>query len=380
MNMWKDIYNFSERLLAHILRKEAVSEEVLGEFEQRLALLARKLENPETLRKRLQQQYSFDPVRAYQQLRFRRRRRQLRRYGVAAGIVLLLGIGGSLWLQQVAVDPLTISETIQAGRKKAILTLADGSVWNIGDSAMLISTAAENIRIDSLGLSLQHQNTMENCGDERFFHCLTVPRGGEFSMTLEDGTRVWLNAESEIHFPSQFAGKQRRVQLFGEAYFEVAKDSLHPFIVELGDSKIKVLGTSFNVRSYTDEQQIVTTLVEGSVSFENARERIVLQPGEQSILDGNGRIQKREVDVYPFVAWKEGLFIFRRQRLEDIMNMVSRWYNVDVRFEDEDSKNISLSGGMRRYDGFEALVEMIETMGRIEYEIKDNTIFIRRQK
>ena len=199
-------------------------------------------------------------------------------------------------------------------------------------------------------------------------------------MTLADGTRVWLNSESELHFPLQFGGEERKVQLTGEAYFEVAKDAAHPFVVEVCDSKIQVLGTGFNVRSYSEEGQIVTTLVEGAVCFESIEDRVILKPGEQSILDKEGQLQKRVVEVYPFVAWKEGRFIFRKQRLEDIMVMVSRWYNVEVYFEDDESKEITFSGGMMRYEGFEALMKMIETVGSINCTIKDNTVFIAKRK
>lgn len=143
----------------------------------------------------------------------------------------------------------------------------------------------------------------------------------------------------------------------------MAKDAAHPFVVEVCDSKIQVLGTGFNVRSYSEEGQIVTTLVEGAVCFESIEDRVILKPGEQSILDKEGQLQKRVVEVYPFVAWKEGRFIFRKQRLEDIMVMVSRWYNVEVYFEDDESKEITFSGGMMRYEGFEALMKMIETVG-----------------
>ena len=298
---------------------------------------------------------------------------------VAAGILLVLGLGWGWFHQNSTDDSLLLTQTIQPGSKKAVLTLADGSVWHIGDSAMLISTAQNHIRIDSSGMLLQ-AGKEEKPESTDTYHLLSIPRGGEFTMTLADGTRVWLNSESELHFPLQFGGKQRKVQLTGEAYFEVAKDAAHPFVVEVCDSKIQVLGTGFNVRSYSEEGQIVTTLVEGTVCFESIEDRVILKPGEQSILDKEGRLQKRAVEVYPFVAWKEGRFIFRKQRLEDIMVMVSRWYNVEVYFEDDESKEITFSGGMMRNDGFEALMKMIETVGSINCTIKDNTVFIAKRK
>lgn len=378
MNTWNDIYDFSEKVLSYILRKKE-EEYIQPDQDSPVEKMADKLGNSETLAERLQQQYRYDPIRAYRKLKNYRRRRRIRRYSVAAGILLVLGLGWGWFHQNSPGDPLLLTQTIQPGGKKAVLTLADGSVWHIGDSAMLIPTAQNHIRIDSSGMLLQAGKEGKTENTETY-HLLSIPRGGEFTMTLADGTRVWLNSESELHFPLQFGGEQRIVQLTGEAYFEVAKDAAHPFVVEVCDSKIQVLGTGFNVRSYSEEGQIVTTLVEGAVCFESIEDRVILKPGEQSILDKEGQLQKRVVEVYPFVAWKEGRFIFRKQRLEDIMVMVSRWYNVEVYFEDDESKEITFSGGMMRNDGFEALMKMIETVGSINCTIKDNTVFIAKRK
>lgn len=161
-------------------------------------------------------------VRAYRKLKNYRRRRRIRRYGVAAGILLVLGLGWGWFHQDSPGDPLLLTQTIQPGSKKAVLTLADGSVWHIGDSAMLISTAQNHIRIDSSGMLLQAEKEGKPENTETY-HLLSIPRGGEFTMTLADGTRVWLNSESELHFPLQFGGEERKVQLTGEAYFEVGK-------------------------------------------------------------------------------------------------------------------------------------------------------------
>lgn len=378
MNTWNNIYDFSEKVLNNILRWRE-KEEIQTDQDSPVEKMAGKLGSSETLAERLQQQYRYDPVQAYRRLKNYRRRKRIRRYGVVAGILLILGLGWGWLYQNSPGDPLLLSQTIQPGSKKAVLTLADGSVWHIGDSAMLITTAQNHIRIDSNGILLQARKEVEPENADTY-HLLSIPRGGEFTMTLADGTRVWLNSESELRFPLQFHSEQRKVELTGEAYFEVTKDAVHPFVVEVRDSKIQVLGTGFNVRSYSEEEQIVTTLVEGTVCFESIEDRVILKPGEQSILDKEGRLQKREVEVYPFVAWKEGYFIFRKQRLEDIMAMVSRWYNVEVYFEDDESKEITFSGGMMRYEGFEALMKMIETIGSINCTIKDDTVFIAKRK
>ena len=185
---------------------------------------------------------------------------------------------------------------------------------------MLIPTAQNHIRIDSSGMLLQagREGKTENT---ETYHLLSIPRGGEFTMTLADGTRVWLNSESELHFPLQFGGEQRIVQLTGEAYFEVAKDAARPFIVKTSHYNIEVLGTRFNVADYDNDMSVHTTLVEGkvAVSGPGVRQRI-LQPNEQFVLDKNtGKQEIKTVDVSYIVAWKDAGFRFRDVRLEDIM-------------------------------------------------------------
>lgn len=192
----------------------------------------------------------------------------MRWYGVAAGIMLFLGLTWG-WLGQGPDSEDLLTETICPGNKKAVLALADGSVWYVGDTVMTITTARENICIDSNGLFFRTSKEVVQCDDDTY-HFLTVPRGGEFTMTLSDGSRVWLNAESELRFPLQFASGRRKVFLTGEAYFEVEKDTEHPFIVEVNGSEIEVLGTGFNVRSYRNEGRVVTTLAEGNVCFRSA--------------------------------------------------------------------------------------------------------------
>lgn len=373
MNTWNDIYDFSERILKQILRRyeKDGDRQQTDEFAD-VYLCGWK--DSQNLNNRLLQQLQYDPALAYRKLRRHRQRKRIKWYGVAAGILLVIGMGLGWLRQNISESPDLCS--IQPGSKKAVLTLPDGSVWNIGDSAMLIATASdERIRVDSNGLYLE-----KNDSKEGKMHTLTVPKGGEFNLTLSDGTKVWLNSESELSFPMQFITPERKVILTGEAYFEVTKNAESPFIVELRKAEVEVLGTSFNIRSYPDESEVTTTLVEGSVRFAAANQLLTLAPGEQSILASSGQLSKQEVDVYPYVAWKEGKFIFRKKRLADIMAMVSRWYNVEVLFEDNKAKEISFSGGIMRYDGFEALVEMIEVTGSVECVVKNNTIIISSKK
>ena len=366
MKTWDDIYDSSDKILKSILEQKGEEWQLDGGA------------SPDKLNNRLQQQFQYNPFLAYQKLKKHRYRRLMRWYGMAASMVLIVGFAWG-WLQQGADREQLLTETICPGNKKAVLSLADGSVWYLGDTVMTILTAREDIRVDSNGLSLHTHNQTAGNNDE-VCHLLTIPRGGEFAMTLPDGSRVWLNSESELRFPLHFAANERKVALTGEAYFEIEKDSAHPFIVETNNSEIEVLGTDFNVRSYRNEKRVVTTLVEGSVCVKNTNNRILLKPGEQSILDETGRLWKQQVEVYPYVAWKEGRFVFRKQRLEDIMATVSRWYNIQVQFEDEEVKDITFSGGMMRYEGFEVFVKMIEAIGSVTCDIKEKVVFIAKHR
>ena len=307
--------------------------------------------------------------------------RRVLRWVAVVTLVCGVGVAAMLyWEQKTEVGSMVAQNEVVQGGTRAILTLADGKVVDLEKTKGGIVEKQSATNIFNQGGNLVYKDSLVQAVEKAVFNKVTVPRGGEFKLTLSDGTVVHLNSETVLSYPVRFAGDTREVELHGEAYFEVAKDAAHPFVVEVCDSKIQVLGTGFNVRSYSEEGQIVTTLVEGAVCFESIEDRVILKPGEQSILDKEGQLQKRAVEVYPFVAWKEGRFIFRKQRLEDIMIMVSRWYNVEVYFEDDESKEITFSGGMMRYEGFEALMKMIETVGSINCTIKDNTVFIAKRK
>ena len=217
----------------------------------------------------------------------------------------------------------------------------------------------------------------EKCDTEELqYNILRVPRGGEYSVVLGDGTSVCLNSESELRYPVQFDRRERRVFLRGEGYFEVAKDPEHPFVVEVEDAKIEVLGTIFNVSGYAEEERVVTTLVEGVVRLSSDNESVLLEPNEQGVLDKDGHLSKVEVNVFPYVAWQKGLFVFRQQSLERVMQVVSRWYDVKVVFKDEETKRISFTGNMRRYGNFEQVVRMLEMTGGLNFNIEGRTIYI----
>ncbi len=378
MNTWNDIYDFSEKVLSYILRKKE-EEYIQPDQDSPVEKMADKLGNSETLAERLQQQYRYDPIRAYRKLKNYRRRRRIRRYSVAAGILLVLGLGWGWFHQNSPGDPLLLTQTIQPGGKKAVLTLADGSVWHIGDSAMLIPTAQNHIRIDSSGMLLQagKEGKTENTEPS---HLLSIPRGGEFTMTLADGTRVWLNSESELHFPLQFGGEQRIVQLTGEAYFEVAKDEHRPFFVQTGDVRIRVLGTSFNVTSYPEHEKIETTLEQGRIQITNGKELVDVVPGKQVVYDKkNSQFKMRSVDTKLYTSWKDGYYKFEQMTLEEIMETLSLWYDLNVFYVNAEVKSLEFTGRLRRYDRVEGLLRKFEQMNLVEFELNGRNVMIRKK-
>ena len=212
---------------------------------------------------------------------------------------------------------------------------------------------------------------------EMEYNTLRVPRGGEFELTLTDGTVITLNSDSEVRYPVKFSGEERRIYLSGEAFLDVAKDAKHPFIVAVGNSEIRVLGTSFNVQAYATEGKVFTTLVEGAVEMSSGNEKIKLNPGEQCVADSTGILTKHKVDTELYTGWKEGKLIFREQTLETVMKTLARWYNIEVIFENPEAKKILFTGNVRRYDSFEKILKMLEVTGDTRFEVNGNKVSVK---
>ncbi|SMC66380.1 FecR family protein [Pedobacter nyackensis] len=274
-----------------------------------------------------------------------------RRYAAVAAAVLVVASAGIYFGLQFQKNndkqDADYTSNIQAGKNRATLKLANGTIINL-DSAtngeiaqqagiaisktadgQLVYHIAANAKIEKSATATEAYNT------------ITTPRGGQYQINLPDGTKIWLNAASSLKYPAVFSKNERRVELTGEAYFEVAKVTIKekgsertPFIVVTDKQKIEVLGTHFNVNSYGDESAEKTTLLEGSVKVSNLKSKRsnLLKPGQQSLVVGEG-LQIANVDTLESVAWKNGYFQFNESDLEDIMKQLSRWYNVDVVFE-----------------------------------------------
>lgn len=299
----------------------------------------------------------------------------------AATIVLplfMVGVGFYLIRDKEEIHPVAEMVKISPGVTKAELVLADGHKVVLGTETIDSLVSEEGVNIVKDGNGVSYLGNKEE-GDLAY-NIMRVPRGGEFKVRLQDGTLVYMNSETELKYPVRFVGKERRVYLSGEAYFEVQRDTAKPFIVVMNGNEVRVLGTEFNVRSYKDEKCQFTTLVTGKVLLTTSdRKCMELLPNEQGIVDPQGELRKEQVDVALYTAWKDGNFVFRKQCLENIMEIVERWYDLKVTFEDEWCKQVSFSGNVERYDDFSKLAEMLEATGSVKFRIKNNEIYVTKR-
>ena len=270
-------------------------------------------------------------------------------------------------------------QSIESGKSKAILTLDNGKNIDLVDDQKL-NLESDDTKIIGGGNSITYLQKTSDPNKQKY-NILKTPRGGEFFITLSDSTKVWLNAESQIKYPVVFLGDIRRVELTGEAFFEVAPNKNKPFQVISGDQTIEVLGTSFNVSSYNDDIEVVTTLLEGKVKINQTfgdKKSILLSPNEQSILNKeNGIIENIKVDPNHFIAWKSGKFYFKQEKLKDITKVLSRWYDVEIFFANSVAENIRFTGRFKRYENFDHVRSIIELTEEVTFIKKGNTILIK---
>ena len=292
----------------------------------------------------------------------------------AAVIVLFVSIG-IFWLvneEKQEVENGTVAQ-IEHGSMKAQLVLANGKKVDLRPetSLQLEEVGGTRILTSDNRIKYSGKDSLAGQSAEVKYNTLIVPRGGEFSLELADGTRVWLNAESRLRYPVAFTGKERKVEMEGEVYFEVAKNKEKPFIVTVNGVDIRVLGTSFNVSAY--QEDMVTTLVEGKVQLKKGNEQVILSPNQQAIWSDD-EFRVKQVDARNFVLWKEGVFYFEDVDLETILDDMARWYNVNVFYMNPALKEMKFSVEIRRYGDINEILRRIEQTKRVKFEIKDRTI------
>ncbi|WP_421919893.1 FecR family protein [Marinifilum sp.] len=269
------------------------------------------------------------------------------------------------------------TEISSVGSKKAVLTLQGGQ-------KVVLEESTDSIFVETDGTLIQKNETSElvydnssSVNNEVIFNQIDIPRGGEYSVVLADGTKVWLNSKSSLKFPVKFVGNVRKITLTGEAYFEVAHNPDKPFIIESHDTEIKVLGTSFNLSSYDDEEYIATTLVEGSIEISCLGNKELLKPGFQAILKrGDNKFKVEKVNAALFTSWKDGVFRFKDQSLEEICHQLSRWYNVDFFFTDYRFRDYRFTGAAKKSKTLDFTLDLIEKVADVQFAIKDDKIIV----
>ncbi|CAL1518847.1 FecR domain-containing protein [Chitinophaga sp. MM2321] len=269
--------------------------------------------------------------------------------------------------------------------KVAQLTLANGKKINLTDSLQEAITEKDGTKVRNHSSALSYVSGSGDLHTETLYNTLVTPRGGEYRIELSDGTKVWLNAASSLRYPTQFNGKERKVYLSGEAYFEVAKDAAHPFMVNADKMDITVLGTKFNVSSYPDDPIQKTALAEGSVLINGVGQSaeksngVILKPGYEAVITKNDRkIQVNKVNIEAALAWKNGMFIFDSESLGSLMRKLSRWYNIEVKYDDGVDTLFHFTGRIRRYEEITGILHLIELTGKVGFTFKDNELHVKK--
>ena len=312
-----------------------------------------------------------------------RKRRRLFFLGAAAAVLFIISSAALFVYFQRNVNTTGLaknSRTLSPGRNTATLTLANGRKIVLSEASVgkLAEESGASVTKTADG-RIEYQSD-RGSGNETQFNILSTARGEQYQVILPDSTKVWINAVSSIRYPTTFKNlNERRVELSGEAYFEVAKDKKHPFVVSTVSQELRVLGTHFNVNAYADEEFTKTTLLEGMVSLhaltEKVQSTIIIKPGQQARLQSHG-FKVFTVDTEEATAWKDGYFRFENERLESIMRKVSRWYDATIVFEAPDLRSLAYSGFANRYANVSELLATLEATKQASFKVSGKTIIV----
>lgn len=308
----------------------------------------------------------------------RRKRLFLRRTARYAAVLLLLlsaSVAGYLWWP-VAAPP---EQKFVPGQGKALLTLAAGEQITLGDTTSIRLKTPEGTHIRIGNKQIGYSPDGSGKDETPQYHTLQTSRGGEYRMTLSDGTKVWLNADTKMRYPVRFSGNERRVFVEGEVFLDVRRDTARPFVLVSEHGEVTVLGTRFNFRSYPEETEAVTTLESGCVRMASGKNggTIRLMPGEQGRLDKKaGTLVKKEVDTYLYTAWQKGRIVCRNARLETLFNTLARWYDLQIVYADPAAKDIRFTCDIDKCERFEKILEIIESNRRVRFTTDHRTITV----
>ncbi len=325
----------------------------------------------------------YDREHSWKKIQYRIKKRKFRRaavFSLAASVLIFmtLGIIRMFLISDGSRDALPVLASNlfpEKGGRKAILTLETGENIDLSVQKGIIVNTSNTVAKNTVNECLTYKKP-EGDNVVPQMNTLTVARGGEYRLVLSDGTEIWMNAESILRYPTTFTGKSREVFLEGEALFEVAKDTLHPFIVRTKRHSVEVLGTRFNISAYPNNR-IYTTLAKGKIKVETVDDSVLLTPEHQAIIEPFGNdIQTKSVQSSLFTSWVDGNYEFRDTPLEDIVIQLGRWYDVDIRFREETLKIKRFTGVIFRNENLSFAVEIIEKISNVRFVREGNRIYI----
>ena len=393
MKKFENVYQDAALMKKALLGEANESEQ--QELEKRLAecpdlqKVFEQLQNGETLRVAFEEYKNYSSKKAYESFLQKigqtepaiKKPRTFRIWWYLTAAVVFLVIGLSFYMSNYVSIEEDSKPLIQPGIQQAQLTLPDGSVIDVHKKE--VNVIVDGVQVKYKKGVLSYEPTVTTQHEEKNVeekpaksNELIIPRGGENTVILADGTTVHLNAGSKLTYPVRFAGKRRIVALEGEAYFDVAQDEAHPFVVQTHLGEVMVLGTAFNVNAYTSARVCYTTLVRGKVQFSAPNVgTVTLQPGEQAIVSANGT-EKRTVDLDEYIGWVNGFYNFKNCSLGEIMETFERWYDIQVYYETPDLRDITYSGSLKRYGTINSFLDALELTGDLTYKISGRNILI----
>lgn len=388
---WDDLYDGSraaaEDAVAGLLGEDARESGAPAGAEDAVRRVASRLQDGDYVASRLEERRRYDGARAYGRLLRGERRRRLRRLGVWTGVAACVAAAvGAFWLlrgggQELPPAVAEAETELLPGRMRAVLVKGDGEQVALGEPGRR-ELVEEGVRMAADSSGLVYVADGARGEGEAVMNTLLVPRGGMYSLELEDGTRVWLNADSRLEYPAVFPSGRREVSLSGEAYFAVARDTSAPFTVRTARGDVRVLGTEFNVKCYADEGVMEATLVEGQVGLsKEGAGSVVLEPGEQAVVgEGVQGIAVREVNVQHYIGWRENRLSFQGETLEEIMQVLARWYDIEVVFEDARLRGLEFSGNLDKYTDIDSFFRLFELGAEVRFERAGRTVYVRAKR
>lgn len=369
---WEEIDERAKQIVIRVT-EELTDESLSEQTEKKRELQWGECLSGEAIEKEREKRVRYNSLRAYKTFcRFRRKRRLRYLSGVAA--LLVIAIGGSLfrWMTPTTVS----SSEVITDYGQVTLLLSSGESILLKERTDVLD-GGKRIEIRDGGLNYGSKLSTEET-HEVIYNTLIVPRGTEYHVALSDGTKVYLNADSRLRYPLSFSAEKREVYLEGEAWFEVAKDSLSPFYVHTTDIQIRVYGTQFNVNT-AKTNKVEVVLGEGVVGIQavNCQQEFKLEPGQLATWEkGKEHIEVENVDIKRYIAWREGCFYFNDESLVEIMNTLVRWYHVDIFFQNSQAKELHFSGHLKRYEDVRDILKTITESTGIIFNVQGKTIII----